>query len=199
MLILSEGMKDHPKLTDEQLVQKSLKEVDFFALLVQRYEGPLRNYILRISSFSYMEVEEILQDVFLKVWENLREFDQSIKFSSWVYRITRNETISNYRKAKSRGIDKRSDLEEEVFQNLPSQLDISQEIDHKLDAELIREVLNSLSEDYKEVLVLRFFEDMSYEEMSDILKKPSGTIATLLNRAKKSFLEALERSRIIKN
>lgn len=186
-------MQNHKKLSDEQLVQKSLEEVDFFVFLVERYEDPLRNYILRISSFSYMEAEEILQDVFLKVWKNLREFDTSIKFSSWIYRITHNETISNFRKAKSRGVEKRTDLDEELFNNLPSKLDIPQDVDQNFNAEFIHEILASLSEDYREVLVLRFYEDKSYEEISDILKKPSGTVATLLNRAKKSFLEIMKR------
>ena len=184
--------KNMKNLSDGQLVLKSLEEVDCFAFLMGRYEGPLRNYILRISSFSYMEAEEILQEVFLKVWKNLLEFDQGIKFSSWIYRIAHNETISSYRKAKSRGIEKRTDLDEDLFHNLPSKWDVPKALDQHFTAELIREILDSLPDKYRGVLVLRYYEDKSYDEISDILKKPSGTVSTLLNRAKKAFLDALE-------
>ena len=57
------------KLTDEVLIQKSLENLAYFGHIVERYEGKLKFYILRISSFSEMEAEEILQEVFIKLWK----------------------------------------------------------------------------------------------------------------------------------
>jgi RNA polymerase sigma-70 factor (ECF subfamily) len=130
-----------------------------------------------------------LQEVFLKAWKNLNGFDVGLKFSSWIYRITHNETISTFRKSKSRGEDQKTNIEPELYENLPDDTHFVDEIDQKMTAAEVQAILKSLPENYREVLVLWFVEDQSYEEISDILMKPSGTVATLLNRAKKQFKE----------
>lgn len=160
--------------------------MEAFGELINRYEAPLTRYIFRISSLSSECAEEILQDVFLKCWKNLRAFKPDVKFSSWIYRITHNETISLFRKWKSRGADKSVELNDELF--IPDQAsDFSKTFDQELSSHQVREVLTHMNTKYREVLVLRFFEDKSYDEISDILHRPPGTIATLISRAKKDF------------
>ncbi len=181
-------------LTDEQLVKKSLENLDFFANIVERYEKKLKFYILRISHFSDLEAEEILQEIFLKTWKNLNDFDSKLKFSSWIYRITHNEVISNFRKYKSRGEDKREILEPEIFENIAGFEDFTTNFDTEKKLKEIQEILEILSPaEYREVLILKYFEDKSYDEISDILQKPNNTIATLLSRAKKKFKILLEK------
>lgn len=174
-------------ITDEELVKKSFEDISYFGELFSRYEKKLLHYILRISYFSLEEAEEVLQDSFLKAWENLNEFDTSLKFSSWIYRIVHNTTISSWKKTQTKGQENLVVLEEEVFKNIPSALDIENSMQKKFTAKEVREVLNVMDEKYKEVLVLKFLEEKNYDEISDILKKPAGTIATLINRAKKQF------------
>lgn len=186
-------MTQNPPLTDEQLVQKSIENMDFFGELVDRYEMKLKYYILRISSFSSHEADEILQEIFLKVWQNLQGYTGAVKFSSWIYRIAHNETISAYRKYTSRGGDKTVELNEEIFELAPSKINIPAEFNAKESAHMIQQVLQAMPEKYREVLIFQYFEDMSYEEISDVLKKPMGTVATLVNRAKKSFRETADR------
>lgn len=181
------------EFTDNELVQKTLEDADFFAVLMDRYERRLLFYILRISAFDILVAEEILQEVFLKVWKNLRDFDPSLSFSSWIYRITHNETISSFRKSQTRGEDKQSVWDDEHINTIASALDIEHTVDAKLQKKRVAKVLSTLSGDSKEVLVLRFFEDLSYSEIADVLKKPEGTVATLINRAKKQFCESYER------
>lgn len=185
-------MSQYTDVSDEELVQKSLENIDYFGVLVDRYQQKLLYYIVRISSFSFTEAEEILQEVFLKTWQNLNSFDGSLKFSSWIYRITHNETISAFRKHSSRGEDKRLELNEDVFDMAAAKIDLPVDFDQKLNAQLIRDILDSMDEKYREVLVLHFLEEKSYDEISDILKKPIGTIGTLINRAKKMFREKAE-------
>ena len=148
---------------------------------------------MRISAVDVLTAEEILQEVFLKVWKNLRGYDRSLSFSSWIYRIAHNETISHYRKSKTRGEDKQSVWDDEHVNTIAGEFDIEGALDGKILKNKIKQALESLSGNYKEVLVLRFFEDLSYTEIADVLKKPEGTIATLLNRSKKQFLEAYQR------
>lgn len=185
---------DH--LSDEALVQKSLEDVEFFGVLVERYEEKLLRYILRLSSFSVEEAEEILQEVFLKLWVNLREFDGSLKFSSFIYRIAHNQTISAWRKAESRGASQQQELDEGIYEILPDACDLVEEVHATINAAKVRAILENLPADYRQVLVLRYLEDQSYEAISDILKKPSGTVATLLSRAKTAFRQAADRKNL---
>jgi RNA polymerase sigma-70 factor (ECF subfamily) len=178
-------MKNFTEYTDEQLVELALEEEAAFAEIVNRYEPKLRRYISRISSFPEEEGEEILQDVFLAVWKNLRGFDTRIKFSSWVYRIAHNQTISLFRKFKIRGRDTETEMTPELF--LPTDESFADEVDAKIGAELIQTALSEMPSKYREVLILRFFEDLSYDEIADVLRCPVGTVSTLVARARKKF------------
>jgi len=157
----------------------------------------LIRYILRISSFSEEEADDVLQEVFLKIWKNLNKFDNSLKFSSWAYRITHNTTVSEWKKSKSYGKDQQIKIEDEFFQNLPSGIDMTKEFQKAGNDKEVRKILNVLPEKYSDVLVLKFLEEKSYDEISDILKKPLGTIATLIHRAKKAFHEEAGRKNIL--
>ena len=181
--------KDCQKLNDEELVERSLRDIDYFACIYERYEQKLIRYILRISSFSLEEAEDVLQEAFIKAWKNLNEFDGDLKFSSWIYRIVRNTTITEWKKSKSKGKDRKQAIDEEIFQNLPSSLDIEKEASQTFDKENIQRILQLMPEKYREVLILKFLEEKDYKEISDILKKPSGTVATLISRAKRSFYQ----------
>lgn len=175
------------KLTDQELVKKSIQNVDFFGYLMDRYENKLSHFIMRISSFNKEESEDILQEVFLKAWKNLNDFSEDMQFSNWIFSIARNQTISEYRKAKSRGIKSKTELEIEDFMNIASKIDLEKEISKKIDQEKIHEILSLMPIHYKEVLVLKFLEEKSTSEISDILKKPENTISTLIHRAKEEF------------
>jgi len=183
-------------MNDEELVKGSLQDVDYFVCIYERYEQKLIWYILRISSFSFEEAEDILQEAFIKAWKNLNEFDENLKFSSWIYRIVHNTTITEWKKSRSKGQDKRQELDEEIFRNLPSSLDIEKEANQEFNKENIQKILQLMPEKYREVLVLKFLEEKDYQEISDILKKPNGTIATLINRAKKSFYQIAKEKNI---
>jgi len=186
----------YKELLDEELVQKSLKNIEFFAYLFERYEKKLLAYIIRSSSFSYTEAEEVLQESFIKAWKNLNSFDEDLKFSSWIYRIVHNTTISEWRKTQSKGKENMHQVSEEIFQKIPDELDIEKKFSQKIDSTQIHSVISAMPEKYREILVLRFFEEMSYTEISDILKKPLGTISTLVNRAKKMFIQTAQKKNI---
>jgi len=183
-------------LTDEDLVRKSLQNIEYFACLFERYEKKLVRYILRISSFSPEEANDILQEAFIKIWVNLNKFDDNLKFSSWAYRIVHNTVVSEWKKSRSFGKDRNIKIDEEVFKNLPSEFDLVEKSYEKDKIAIIHKILNSLPERYKDVLVLRFLEGKNYNEISDILKKPLGTIATLIHRAKKAFRKEADKKDI---
>jgi len=171
--------------SDEELVKKSLENIDFFEDLISRFEKKILNFILRISSFKKEEAEEILQEVFLKAWKNLNDFDKDLKFSTWIFTIARYETISHFRKTKSRFETFSPDLKIEDLEKISSKINIEKEIGLKIKQEKIRKIINDLPTKYKEVLILKFLEEKTTKEIADILKKPEKTISTLIHRAKK--------------
>lgn len=171
---------------DNELVKLSIKKSEYFSVIIQRYEKKLWRYISRLCNCSDQDIEDILQEIFIKVYRNLNDFDSNLKFSSWIYRITHNEVISHYRKMQSRPQNADYNLEL-LSDNSMSELGLL--LDTKLNKPRIYKILQSMDLKYKEILILRYFEEKDYREISDILKKPTGTIATLLNRAKKQFKE----------
>ena len=182
--------------TDEELVPLILRNQDNFLYLMKRYEERLMRYIGRISGLGKEDTEDILQDVFIKVYQNLNDFDTSLKFSSWIYRITHNEVISNYRKLKSRPATVSFDDDPALANKASFVADFTKDIDRKMSAESIKKVLAKMDAKYKEVLVLRFLEEKDYTEISDILRKPVGTIGALINRGKKQFKKIAEREKL---
>jgi RNA polymerase sigma-70 factor (ECF subfamily) len=186
MLIFCQEMTDK---SDEELALLSVENQNYFMCLMQRYESKLLKYIKIISGLKLEDCEDLLQDVFIKTFMNLRGFSPDLKFSSWIYRITHNHVISNYRKIKSRGVEVYESEDQPIWDNLVSDLDASQEADLSLLKSHISKILDQVDVNYREVLILRFWEDKDYQEISDILQKPVNTVGTLLNRAKKQFLK----------
>jgi len=188
---------ENSSISDGELVRFSLENADFFAQIVQKYEKPLLRYLLRISNISREEAEDLLQEIFIKTYQNLRDFDASLKFSSWIYRIAHNEAISAWRKKVSRG--EKINLEKaEAAQLLHSTLDVATQIDDQFLIESVQTILCDLPSKYREVLVLRFLENKDYSEISDILRRPMGSVATLISRAKKYFERAACKVNLVK-
>ncbi len=182
--------------TDSELVALTLVNQDFFSPLIKRYEKRLTSYVLRLTNCGYEEAEDILQDVFIKVYKNLNSFDRDLKFSSWIYRITHNEVISHYRRKKAQPEKVPLEAENNLLGKLAADLDLQADMDKEYLRAHVSQVLLTLEEKYRDILILRFFEDKDYQEMSDILHKPMGTIASLVNRAKRKFKEELKRQEI---
>jgi RNA polymerase sigma-70 factor (ECF subfamily) len=185
-MVLEEECKKHE---DEALVGLVLANPDYYACLVNRYTEGLRRYVLRLGCRP-SDVDDVLQEVFLNVYLHLNDFDKKLKFSSWLYRITHNQTISFFRKVNVRPTVELTDLEpwqELVLSSCPSA-----QLDKTILTARTKAVLDQLDPRYREILVLKYFEEKDYNEMSDILKKPMGTIATLVNRAKKQFIKLAE-------
>lgn len=168
----------------------ALEDQACFAYIMERYERKLLSYIIRISGASREDAEDVLQEVFIKTYVNLRAFDDNLKFSSWVYRITHNEVINSYRRKKARP-QSVMDLDDEFLNNLASDFKTDRMADAKFLKENVARTMEKLDPKYREVLILRFWEDKDYKEISDILKKPMGTVATLISRAKSSFQHEL--------
>ena len=172
---------------DADLVLESLKNKDAFGEIINRYQDKLARYISRRANVSKQDIEDLLQNIFIKTYLNLNNFDQKLKFSSWIYRITHNEVVSWYRKQKIRPQIFLDDENNKLENFIASEIDIEKEYIQKDLIENIKRALPEINEKYREVIMLRFFEEKDYGEISDILEIPAGTVATRISRGKKEL------------
>ena len=177
--------------SDQALVAEALARPHAYGALVERYTPRLLRYARRLGCRSEQDARDVLQETFLKAYLNLRSYDADLAFSSWMYRICHNETISWFRKQRIRPQPATSDEELFALESLADSRDLLDGIEQVLHRDHLEAALAQLSSDYREVIVLKYFEEKSYEEIADILRKPPGTIATLINRAKKQLRERL--------
>jgi len=185
--------KDFHDMNDEEIVSMALRDQAFFSHIVLRYEDKLSRYIMRLGVRNAEDRQDTLQDIFIKIYKNLNSFDTSLSFSSWVYRIAHNEAISAYRKKNVRPeghlIDEGN---ERVAREMSTCTGAEKKFDEKVNAEEIARVLEKVDDKYKSVIILRFFEHKEYEEISDILKIPIGSVGTLIHRGKKQIKDKID-------
>lgn len=177
--------------TDEEIVGEALVRKDAFGVLVERYQAPLSRYIRRLGVQRKEDMEDVLQNVFLKTYRNLNGFDRDLKFSTWIYRIAHNEAMSFFRSRSVRPEGYMADDGESLLEGLRSSLDVARPAERSLNAAHLKQALSKLEPKYRNVIVLRYFEEREYADMSDILQVPVGTVATLLSRAKKRLQKLL--------
>jgi len=178
--------------TDTEVVEATLSERNNFGEIIDRYEAKLRRYLIRLGVRSGEDQADVLQEIFIKVYKNLNSFDRSLAFSSWIYRIAHNETMSWFRRRQVRPEGNLVADSEEVLGLMESKMDTPDiAFDRAVSIEEVTVALTKLDAKYQEVLVLRFFEHKEYDEISDILQIPIGSVGTLIHRGKKQLYTVL--------
>ena len=182
--------KKTEELSDNELIQIIRKEDgERYAEIIKRYDGKLFAYLYKLVN-SREEARDILQNVFIKAFRNLKNYDTQRKFSSWIYRIAHNEAV-NYIKRKSlkKFIPWESALaSKDQLDMSTSKEDMERVWERRENKKEMDEALRKLPLKYKQVIELRYYQDKSYEEISRILKKSVNTVGTLISRAKKKLL-----------
>jgi len=168
-------------LSDEELVDFVRKnDKESYIEVVRRYQEKLLryvNYIIRDENQS----DDIVQNTFIKAYKNLHGFNTKRKFSSWIYRIAHNEAVNIVRKKKNEiSLEKNSWIGEKFA----GKEDIIGDFEKKEAVKMIKLSLNRLPIKYRSPLTLFFLEEKSYEEISDILRIPKGTVGTRIGRGK---------------
>lgn len=170
-------MQDLKKISDEQLVEKVRKEnKELYAEIVNRYEDKLMRYATYLISDND-KAADVVQESFIKAFVNLNGFNSKKKFSSWIYRIAHNEAMNAVKK-----YNKESPINQDM--DFSSDVNLEEEFSKKQIQEMAQKCLNNMPIKYSEPLMLHFIEDYSYEDISNILRLPMGTVATRINRAK---------------
>lgn len=160
---------------------------DAFAVLVQRHQRRVFNLVYRMLQ-QYDEANEVTQETFLAAWQGLRSFRGDARFTTWLHRIAYNCALKQLEQRKK-------DNALQVAMQAEA-VDSDERIGAELEAHdrqaLVREHISTLPAKYRVVLVLRHLQEMTYEEMAEILTMPIGTIKTHLFRARNLLKERLE-------
>ena len=179
-------------LEDAQVVRQVLRgKQEAFSLLVERYQKPIFNFIYRFYG-NYELAQELTQETFLRCYQFLKSYDPERKFSTWLYTVAKNLCIDELKKQRSAhevplddvlpAIDAR-DVEGAVDRNAQVQC-IRREEDFKL-----LEALQELPAAARTVLLLHYFQGLSYQEIGETLGLPVSTVKIRIFRAKKILLE----------
>ncbi len=167
--------------TDEELaIAVQDQRTDLFEVLVLRYEKKLLRYGRKFL-FDHEKVREATQEVFIKAFVNLKSFDPGQKFSSWIYRIAHNEFINIIKKEKHEPF---SLFEPDIIFSLSAPDDVLGEAEKKEEGQEVRRYLEKLPAKYREPVVLYYFEEKDYREISDIMNIPISTVGVRLKRAR---------------
>jgi len=175
--------------TDEQLAARvQAGEQEAFGELVTRYEPKLLRYARKFL-LDPDDAADIVQDVFLKSYENMQSFDASRRFSPWIYRIAHNEYVNALKRRESRGTIFTVD-----FDTLFPHLAAAEKTDTAALERDVREALEGhlkkLDPKYREPLILYYLEEMDYRMISEVLHIPVSTVGVRLSRGK-SILKKL--------
>ena len=171
--------------TDEQIAKAVQKgDSSAFGALVERFEPRLLRYAKKFL-FNYEDGKDTVQEVFIKAYTNIQSFDASRSFSSWVYRIAHNEFINAIRK---KGREPVSFFDPDtLFPHPTAPTRADDDIKKAEIKQMVEMCLEKLDPKYREPLVLYYYEDMDYKQISEIMRIPVSTAAIRLKRGKVSL------------
>ena len=179
-------------LTDEQLVEIAVR--DAFGEIVKRWERKI--FAL---CFGMLHVEEeardATQETFISAYKNLSRFRGEAKVSSWLHRIAFNQCLTKKRRSKVRGessLDDENLVDEKSF-TAPRPLSPSRSLEKNERLKLVRQAVSSLPPDLKQVIVMKEFEEMTFQQISEILELPLSTVKSRVYTALKQLKMKLER------
>ena len=178
-------------LTDIELIDGAVKgREDGFEELVRRYQRPIVGYVFRMLG-DYDSSLDVTQEVFIKVYNSLARYSSEYKFSTWLYRIAHNAAIDHMRRNSVNSQSLETESEDGAYQLQLESSGPTPEQDHQRSewrAE-IDSVIKRLPGPYRELIVLRHSQDMSYDEIAEVTGLPLGTVKNRLFRAREMMRE----------
>jgi RNA polymerase sigma-70 factor (ECF subfamily) len=186
--------KIEAKRIDDELIRKSQKD-DFVAFekLVLIYEKRVFNFSLKYTN-SREDAEDLTQEIFWKVFKNIKKYNFQYAFSTWLFTIVKNSIYDMLRKKRKRGhIKNIEDLEAkpETIVGFQTYKKTEKEIHNKIDVAL---ALSKIKPEYERVLRLFYWKGFDYREIGKIMQIPLNTVKTYISRAKKSLVIYFERN-----
>jgi len=181
-----ESLTNDKRPSDEDLIERFQKgDLYAFDLIVKRYKDQLLNFVFRFVG-NQEEAEDIVQETFLRVYRKRKAYKRIAKFSTWIYTIAGNLSRTELRRRKRRRLFSVSDLgfEDKDYEISDEGHNPESQVDGLIQEEIIQREIENLSPKFREVIILRDVQELSYEEISKIIKVPIGTVKSRVNRGR---------------
>ncbi|TDI99502.1 MAG: sigma-70 family RNA polymerase sigma factor [Caldithrix sp.] len=172
--------------SDEDLIERFQKgDLYAFDLIVKRYKDQLLNFVYRFVG-SQEEAEDIVQETFLRVYRKRKAYKRIAKFSTWIYTIAGNLSRTELRRRKRRKLFSVTDMgyEDRDYEISDDEYNPENHVEGVIQEEIIHKEINNLSPKFREVIILRDVQELSYEEISKIIRVPIGTVKSRVNRGR---------------
>ncbi|MCH8873697.1 sigma-70 family RNA polymerase sigma factor [candidate division KSB1 bacterium] len=179
------GARDK-KPSDEDLIERFQKgDLYAFDLIVKRYKEQLLNFVYRFVG-NQEEAEDIVQETFLRVYRKRKAYKRIAKFSTWIYTIAGNLSRTELRRRKRRKLFSVTDMgyEDRDYEISDEGYNPENHAEGVIQEEIIHAEINNLSPKFREVIILRDVQELSYEEISKIIRVPIGTVKSRVNRGR---------------
>jgi RNA polymerase sigma-70 factor (ECF subfamily) len=178
--------KELEQLSDEDLIERFQQgNTNAYELIVKRYKNQLLNFVYRFLN-NQEEAEDVVQETFLRVFRNRFAYTRVAKFSTWIYTIAGNLARTELRRRKRRRLFSLTDMgvEDRDYEIADDVLNPETQANSTLQEEIIQREISKLSPKFREVIILRDVQELSYEEISKIIRVPIGTVKSRVNRAR---------------
>lgn len=173
---------------ENQWIQEVLAgDKQAYAQIINKYKNPLYGTILRMTRNPH-DAQDLVQEAFIKVYQQLEKYNGTGSFSSWLYRVAINHCMDEFRKKRYQM--KQSEIDEEtvVDQNYPEVVFLKKERSRQLER-----LIATLPEDERLIILLRYINELSYDEISEMVDIPLSTVRNKLHRAKKKMRHTVKR------
>ena len=180
----SSKVKDKFKFSDEKLILRFQEgDINAYNELVKRYKDRLFNFVLRYFN-NAEQAEDVVQDTLIKLYTHASYYKNVAKFSTWIFTIAKNNALTELRKNKRKQTDSLWTDDGKVIDINSKEESLESKVQNEIAIDQLNKFLDEIPENFRMAVVLRDFQELSYEEISTILEIPIGTIKSRINRGR---------------
>jgi len=185
-------MNDKFKYSDEKLILRFQEgDINAYNELVKRYKDRLLNFVLRYFN-NVEQAEDVVQDTLIKLYTHASYYKNVAKFSTWIFTIAKNNALTELRKNKRKKTDSLWTDAGQVIDINSKEESLDSKVQNEIAIDQLNKFLDEIPENFRMAVVLRDFQELSYEEISKILEIPIGTIKSRINRGRIQLAEKMK-------
>ena len=185
-------MNDKFKYSDEKLILRFQEgDINAYNELVKRYKDRLLNFVLRYFN-NVEQAEDVVQDTLIKLYTHASYYKNVAKFSTWIFTIAKNNALTELRKNKRKKTDSLWADDGQVIDINSKEESLDSKVQNEIAIDQLNKFLDEIPENFRMAVVLRDFQELSYEEISKILEIPIGTIKSRINRGRIQLAEKMK-------
>ena len=185
-------MNDKFKYSDEKLILRFQEgDINAYNELVKRYKDRLLNFVFRYFN-NVEQAEDVVQDTLIKLYTHASYYKNVAKFSTWIFTIAKNNALTELRKNKRKKTDSLWTDDGQVIDINSKEESLDTKVQNEIAIDQLNKFLDEIPENFRMAVVLRDFQELSYEEISTILEIPIGTIKSRINRGRIQLAEKMK-------